>query len=41
MGPRFGNRSLVNATFEHLKGALRTLGAQPEPSTAALFQQLH
>jgi len=41
LAARFGNRSLVNATFEHLKGALRTLGAQPEPSTAALFQQLH
>ena len=25
----------------YLKGALRTLGAQPEPSTAALYQQLH
>jgi DNA-binding SARP family transcriptional activator/Tfp pilus assembly protein PilF len=41
LAARFGNRSLVNATFEHLKGALRTLGAQPEPSTAALYQQLH
>jgi DNA-binding SARP family transcriptional activator len=41
LAARFGNRSLVNATFEHLKGALRILGAQPEPSTAALFQQLH
>jgi ATP/maltotriose-dependent transcriptional regulator MalT/DNA-binding SARP family transcriptional activator len=41
LAARFGNRSLVNATFEHLKGSLRTLGAQPEPSTAALFQQLH
>jgi LuxR family maltose regulon positive regulatory protein len=41
LAARFGNRSLVNATFEHLKGALRTLGATPEPSTAALYQQLH
>jgi DNA-binding SARP family transcriptional activator len=41
LAARFGNRSLVNATFEHLKGALRTLGAQPEPATAALYQQLH
>ncbi len=41
LAARFGNRSLVNATFEHLKGSLRTLGTQPEPSTAALFQQLH
>ena len=41
LAARFGNHSLVNATFEHLKGALRTLGAQPEPSTAALYQQLH
>lgn len=41
LAARFGNRSLVNATFEHLKGALRTLGAAPEPSIAALYQQLH
>jgi DNA-binding SARP family transcriptional activator len=41
LAARFGNRSLVNATFEHLKGALRALGAQPEPATAALYQQLH
>lgn len=36
----FGNRSLVNTTFEHLKGALRGLGLAPEPTTAALYQQL-
>ena len=41
LAARFGNRSLVNATFEHLKGSLRTLGASPEPATAALYQQLH
>jgi DNA-binding SARP family transcriptional activator len=41
LAARFGNRSLVNATFEHLKGSLRTLGAAPEPATAALYQQLH
>jgi LuxR family maltose regulon positive regulatory protein len=41
LAARFGNRSLVAATFEHLKGALRTLGAAPEPSTTALYQQLH
>ncbi|MBS1966445.1 MAG: transcriptional regulator [Chloroflexi bacterium SZAS-1] len=41
LAARFGNRSLVNATFEHLKGALRTLGAAPLPATAALYQQLH
>jgi hypothetical protein len=41
LAARFGNRSLVNATFEHLKGSLRTLGAAPEPDTAALYQQLH
>ncbi len=41
LAARFGNRSLVNATFEHLKGALRSLGATPEPATAALYQQLH
>jgi DNA-binding SARP family transcriptional activator len=41
LAARFGNRSLVNATFEHLKGSLRTLGAAPEPATAAMYQQLH
>ncbi len=41
LAARFGNRSLVNATFEHLKGSLRSLGATPEPATAALYQQLH
>lgn len=41
LAARFGNRSLVNATFEHLRGSLRSLGATPEPSTAALYQQLH
>jgi tetratricopeptide (TPR) repeat protein len=41
LAARFGNRSLVYATFEHLKGSLRTLGATPEPATAALYQQLH
>jgi ATP/maltotriose-dependent transcriptional regulator MalT/DNA-binding SARP family transcriptional activator len=34
---RIGNRSLVSATFEHLTGALRTVGATPQPSTAALY----
>jgi DNA-binding SARP family transcriptional activator len=41
LAARFGNRSLVTATFEHLKGSLRTLGAAPEPATTALYQQLH
>jgi ATP/maltotriose-dependent transcriptional regulator MalT len=41
LAARFGNRTLVYATFEHLKGSLRTLGATPEPATAALYQQLH
>jgi tetratricopeptide (TPR) repeat protein len=41
LAARFGNRSLVYNTFEHLKGSLRTLGATPEPATAALYQQLH
>jgi DNA-binding SARP family transcriptional activator len=41
LAARFGNRSLVAATFEHLKGSLRSLGATPEPATAALYQQLH
>jgi DNA-binding SARP family transcriptional activator len=34
---RIGNRSLVSATFEHLTGALRTVGAIPQPSTTALY----
>ena len=41
LAARFGNRSLVYTTFEHLKGSLRTLGATPEPATAALYRQLH
>jgi len=41
LAARAGNRSLVTATFEHLKGALRALGATPEPATAQLYQQLH
>lgn len=41
LAARYGNRSLVTATFEHLKSALRTLGALPEPSTTQLYQQLH
>jgi DNA-binding SARP family transcriptional activator len=36
---RFGNRSLVTATFEHLIGALRTLGVAPGAATAALYRQ--
>jgi len=40
LAARYGNRTLVTATFEHLKGALRALGASPEPATAALYQQL-
>jgi ATP/maltotriose-dependent transcriptional regulator MalT len=34
---RIGNRSLVSATFQHLTGALRTVGATPQPSTTALY----
>ncbi len=40
LAARYGNRSLVNATFEHLKGSLRALGTTPEPAIAALYQQL-
>lgn len=40
LAARYGNRTLVTATFEHLKGALRALGTAPEPATAALYQQL-
>jgi ATP/maltotriose-dependent transcriptional regulator MalT/DNA-binding SARP family transcriptional activator len=38
---RFGNRSLVTSTFEHLTGALRVLGSTPGASTAAIYRQLH
>jgi hypothetical protein len=41
LAARFGNRSLVNSTFEHLTGALRILGVSPTPTTTALFRQLH
>jgi DNA-binding SARP family transcriptional activator len=41
LAARFGNRSLVTATFEHLTGALRVLGASPGPTTAAIYRQLH
>jgi len=41
LAARFGNRSLVNATFEHLTGALRVLGASPGATTAAIYRQLH
>ena len=41
LAARFGNRSLVATTFEHLKGALRSLGTAPMPATAALYQQLN
>jgi ATP/maltotriose-dependent transcriptional regulator MalT/DNA-binding SARP family transcriptional activator len=40
LAARFGNRSLVNTTFEHLKGALRTIGATPAPETSAQYRQL-
>lgn len=41
LAARFGNRSLVTATFEHLLGALRVLGASPGATTAAIYRQLH
>ncbi len=37
---QFGNRALVNATYEQLKSALRSLGAVPDTATTALHQQL-
>jgi hypothetical protein len=40
LAARYGNRTLVAATFEHLKGSLRALGASPEPATTALYRQL-
>ncbi|MGQ9547884.1 MAG: tetratricopeptide repeat protein [Roseiflexus sp.] len=40
LAARYGNRTLVAATFEHLKGSLRALGVSPEPATAALYRQL-
>lgn len=41
LAARFGKRSLVNTTFEQLEGALRILGATPDPRTTDLYQQLH
>src|SRR6266511_5707205 len=38
LAARQRNHALVNATFEQLEGALRTLGAAPEPSTIALLR---
>jgi ATP/maltotriose-dependent transcriptional regulator MalT/DNA-binding SARP family transcriptional activator len=37
LAARQRNHALVNATFEQLEGALRTLGATPEPATVALL----
>jgi ATP/maltotriose-dependent transcriptional regulator MalT len=41
LAARFGNRTLVATTFEHLIGALRVLGVTPGPATSALYRQLH
>jgi two-component SAPR family response regulator len=41
LAARFGNHSLINATFEQLAGSLRSLGATPEQATADLYKQLH
>jgi DNA-binding SARP family transcriptional activator len=38
LAARQRNHALVNATFEQLEGALRTLGASPEPATIALLR---
>jgi ATP/maltotriose-dependent transcriptional regulator MalT/DNA-binding SARP family transcriptional activator len=38
LAARQRNHALVNATFEQLQGALRTLGAAPEPATIALLR---
>jgi ATP/maltotriose-dependent transcriptional regulator MalT/DNA-binding SARP family transcriptional activator len=38
LAARQRNHALVNATFEQLEGALRTLGATPEPATIALLR---
>jgi DNA-binding SARP family transcriptional activator len=37
---QFGNRALVNATYEQLKSALRALGTVPDSTTTSLYQQL-
>lgn len=37
LAARQRNHALVSATFEQLTGALRTLGAAPEPATVALL----
>jgi ATP/maltotriose-dependent transcriptional regulator MalT/DNA-binding SARP family transcriptional activator len=38
LAARQRNHALVNATYEQLEGALRTLGASPEPATIALLR---
>jgi ATP/maltotriose-dependent transcriptional regulator MalT/DNA-binding SARP family transcriptional activator len=38
LAARQRNHALVNATYEQLEGALRTLGTSPEPATIALLQ---
>ena len=38
LAARQRNHALVNATFEQLEGALRTLGTTPEPATIALLR---
>jgi DNA-binding SARP family transcriptional activator len=40
LAARFGNRSLVNTTFEQLTKSLHTLGVTPDSTTTALYQQL-
>jgi DNA-binding SARP family transcriptional activator len=38
LAARQRNHALVNATYEQLEGALRTLGTSPEPATIALLR---
>jgi two-component SAPR family response regulator len=40
LAARFGNRSLLHATFEQLNIALRSLGATPDPTVVQLYKQL-
>jgi ATP/maltotriose-dependent transcriptional regulator MalT len=40
LAAHFGNHTLIITTFEHLLAALRTINAEPAPTTVALYRRL-
>jgi LuxR family maltose regulon positive regulatory protein len=40
LAAHFGNHTLISTTFEHLLAALRTIDAEPAPTTVALYRRL-